>query len=167
MRTQNRVLILGPSLSKFMRTLGINSDSGGPRGEQTRLRNQMKRLFDCTVKLAYKDEHGEAAVNSLIAPRAEFWWNERKPDQSSLWDSKIELGEDLFYEIINHPVPIDMNTLTALKRSALGLDLYLWLVVPHLPASCPTADHLAAGLPPVRLAPGQGQRQSNRPQLSA
>ena len=127
-RTQNRVLILGPSLSKFMRTLGINSDlarlSGGPRGEQTRLRNQMKRLFDCTVKLAYKDEHGEAAVNSLIARRAEFWWNERKPDQSSLWDSKIELGEDLFYEIINHPVPIDMNTLTALKRSALGLDLY-------------------------------------------
>ena len=136
-RTQNRVLILGPSLSKFMRTLGINSDSGGPRGEQTRLRNQMKRLFDCTVKLAYKDEYGEAAVNSLIARRAEFWWNERKPDQSSLWDSKIELGEDLFYEIINHPVPIDMNTLTALKRSALGLDLYLWLVYRTFPLRAP------------------------------
>ena len=136
-RTQNRVLILGPSLSKFMRTLGINSDSGGPRGEQTRLRNQMKRLFDCTVKLAYKDEHGEAAVNSLIARRAEFWWNERKPDQSSLWDSKIELGEDLFYEIINHPVPIDMNALTALKRSALGLDLYLWLVYRTFPIRAP------------------------------
>ena len=25
-------------------------------------------------------------------------------------------------------VPLDMNTLTALKRSTLGLDLYLWLV---------------------------------------
>ena len=132
-RTQNRVLILGPSLSKFMRTLGINSDSGSPRGEQTRLRNQMKRLFDCTVKLAYKDEHGEAAVNSLITRRTEFWWNERKPDQSSLWDSKIELGEDLFYEIINHPVPINMNTLTALKRCSLGLDLYLWLVYRTFP----------------------------------
>ena len=45
----------------------------------------------------------------------------------SLWDSKIELGEKFFNEIINHPVPLDMNTLTALKRSALGLDLYLWL----------------------------------------
>ena len=32
-----------------------------------------------------------------------------------------------FNEIINHPVPLDMNTLTALKRSPLGLDLYLWL----------------------------------------
>ena len=32
-----------------------------------------------------------------------------------------------FNEIISHPVPLDMNTLTALKRCALGLDLYLWL----------------------------------------
>ena len=44
-----------------------------------------------------------------------------------LFDSKIRLGEDFFNEIIRHPVPIDMNTLTALKRCALGLDLYLWL----------------------------------------
>ena len=62
-----------------------------------------------------------------MADRTEFWWNERKPDQSSLWESKIRLGEDFFNEIINHPVPLNMNTLTALKRCALGLDLYLWL----------------------------------------
>ena len=127
-RTQSRELVLGRSLSAFMRALGINSDSGGSRGELTRLRNQMKRLFGCTVSLTYKDEQGEAAVNSLIARRTEFWWNERKPDEPTLWESKIYLGEDFFSEIINHPVPIDMNTLTALKRSSLGLDLYLWLV---------------------------------------
>ena len=44
-----------------------------------------------------------------------------------LWDSKIELGWDFFNEIILRPVPLDMNTLTALKRCSLGLDLYLWL----------------------------------------
>ena len=43
------------------------------------------------------------------------------------WDSKIELSEKFFHEIIRHPVPLDMNTLTALKWSSLGLDLYLWL----------------------------------------
>ena len=32
-----------------------------------------------------------------------------------------------FHEIIRHPVPLNMNTLKALKRCALGLDLYLWL----------------------------------------
>ena len=128
-KTGSRELVLGKSLSDFMRTLDIYAGGGNAH---TKLRNQMKRLFGCTVSLAYKDEHGEAAVNSLIARRAEFWWNERKPDQSSLWDSKIELGED-----INHPVPIDMNTLTALKRSALGLDLYLWLVYRTFPLRAP------------------------------
>ena len=29
--------------------------------------------------------------------------------------------------IIRHPVPLDMHTLRAMKRSSLGLDLYLWL----------------------------------------
>ena len=125
-RTQNRVIVLGPSLAKFMKTLGVYSSGGGR--DQIKLRNQMRRLFGCTVQLTYKDEHGESAVNSLIARRTEFWWNERKPDQPSLWESKIELGEDLFNEILNHPVPIDMKTLSALKRCALGLDLYLWLV---------------------------------------
>ena len=127
-RTQSRELVLGKSLSEFMRTLGMQDDSGSPRGDRTRLRNQMKRLFGCSVSLIYEDERVTARASSLVADRAEFWWNERKPDEPVLFNSKIRLGEDLFNEIINHPVPLDMNTLTALKRSALGLDLYLWLV---------------------------------------
>ena len=70
----------------------------------------------------------ERFVNSPIAESGEFWWNPQRPDQPSLWDSKIELSEKFFNEIISHPVPIDMNTLAALKRCSLGLDLYLWLV---------------------------------------
>ena len=123
-RTQSRVIVLGSSLAKFMRELGIYS-SGGREG--TKLRNQMRRLFDCTVQLTYNDMNLERFVRSPIAARGEYWWNDHKPDQLSLWDSKIELGEDFFNEIIQHPVPIDMNTLTALKRCALGLDFYLWL----------------------------------------
>ena len=127
-RTRRREVVLGRSLSEFMRTLDIlSSDSGGASGVRTRLRNQMKRLFSATVQLLYADEHGEARVSSFIADRTEFWWNERKPDERVLWESKIHLSEPFFNEIISHPVPLDMNTLKALKRCALGLDLYLWL----------------------------------------
>ena len=126
-RTQSRDLVLGKSLSGFMRKLGMEDRSGSPRGDRTRLRNQMKRLFGCSVSLIYEDSHGEAHVSSLVADRAAFWWNERKPDEPVLWDSKIRLGEDFFNEVIHHPVPLNMNTLKALKRSTLGLDLYLWL----------------------------------------
>ena len=122
-RTQSRELILGRSLSEFMRTLGVYSSAGGVH---TRLRNQMKRLFSAHVQLIYEDEHGEARVSSSVADRSEFWWNPRRPNEPSLWESTIYLGEAFFNEIINHPVPLDMNTLKALKRSSLGLDLYLW-----------------------------------------
>ena len=52
----------------------------------------------------------------------------QRPDEPSLWESKIYLGEAFFNEIIRHPVPLDMNILKAMKRSPLGLDLYLWAV---------------------------------------
>ena len=123
-RTQSREIVLGKSFSEFMRSLGIYSGGGRNR---TRLRNQMDRLFNAHVRLIHEHEHGEQFVSSAIADRGEFWWDERKPDEYSLFDSKIELGEKLFNEIIQHPVPLDMNILAALKRSALGLDLYLWL----------------------------------------
>ena len=126
-RTQSRELVLGRSLAEFMRTLGIYHNSGGRGGVQTRLRNQMDRLFSASVQLIYEDEHGKQFIASHIADRGEFWWNERKPDERVLWESKIHLSEPFFNEIIQHPVPLDINTLTALKRSTLGLDLYLWL----------------------------------------
>ena len=121
-RTQNRELVLGKSLSDFMRTLGMEP-VGGVR---TRLRNQMRRLFSAHVSLVYEDKQDMVIAGSQVADRAELWWNERNPDERVLWDSKIYLGEAFFNEIIRHPVPLDLNTLTALKRCSLGLDLYLW-----------------------------------------
>ena len=55
-RTQSRELVLGRSLAEFMRTLGIYHNSGGRGGVQTRLRNQMDRLFSASVQLIYEDE---------------------------------------------------------------------------------------------------------------
>ena len=79
----------------------------------------VKTIRDASPQAA---RHGDQFVSSLIAERGEFWWNERKPDEPMLWDSKIYLGEAFFNEIIRHPVPLDMNTLTVLKRSPLGLE---------------------------------------------
>ena len=127
-RTQSRELVLGHSLSGFMRKLDIDAQSGGRGGVRTRLRNQMQRFFHAQVRMVYQDERGERFVSSAIADRGAFWWNELHPDVPVLWESTIRLGEEFFQEIMRHPVPLDMNTLRALKRSPLGLDLYMWLV---------------------------------------
>ena len=124
-RTQRRVLVLGDSLSDFMRELGIYSSDGKA---YTRLRNQMDRLFHASVELSYEDKHGKQFIASRVVDRGDFWWDPKRPNERVLWDSKIELSEKFFNEIVSHPVPLNMNTLTALKRSPLGLDLYLWAV---------------------------------------
>ena len=145
-RTQSRVLVLGDSLSDFMRALGVYSAGGGNAG--IKLRNQMRRLFNARVQLIYEDEHGEASVSSSVTDSTELWWNVRKPGERSLWESKIELSEKFFQEIIRHPVPLDMNILKSLKRSTLGLDLYLW-----------TAYRTFALRAPLRLSWRQVYRQ--------
>ena len=145
-RTQSRVLVLGDSLSDFMRTLGVYSAGGGNAG--IKLRNQMRRLFNAHVQLVYEDEHGEASVSSSVTDSTELWWNVRKSGERSLWESKIELSEKFFQEIIRHPVPLDMNILKSLKRSTLGLDLYLW-----------TAYRTFALRAPLRLSWRQVYRQ--------
>ena len=122
-RTQSREIVLGHSLSNFMRKLGMDSVGGA----RTRVRNQMRRLFNTHVQLVYEDKLGEASVSSSVTSRTEFWWDPKLPDVPMIWESKIELGWDFFNEIIAHPVPLDMNILKALKRSTLGLDLYLWV----------------------------------------
>ena len=134
-KTQSPVLVLGHSLTDFMNKLGINSESAGRSGERTRLRNQMDRLFNSTVQFIYEPKAPDGAslgvkdtFNSPVARKMHLVWNPKKPNEPVLWESTVELGHDFFHEILRHPFPLDMNTLKALKRSPLGLDLYLWAV---------------------------------------
>ena len=154
-RTGSRDLVLGRSLSEFMRKLGISSTDG--RG-QARLRNQMERLFNCSVSMIYKDHNHRSSANAVIADLTDFWWNPQRPNERVLWESKVRLSESFFNEIVSHPVPLDMNTLKALKTLSAGPRS---LPMAHLSNLCfdgPTAPHLEAGVSSVWIGPGQGQR---------
>jgi hypothetical protein len=126
-KTQQRELILGQSLSAFMRQLGMSSNSGGGRGDRTRLRTQIDRLFNAHVQLIYETPGHKITASSAVADRTELWWNYRQPEQDTLWQSHIHLGEAFYNEIIAHPIPLDMRILKEMRRSSLGLDLYMWL----------------------------------------
>ena len=127
-RTQSRELVLEARLAKFMRALGMTPEGGGRRGDRARLQDQMNRLLHCTVSLIYENKSGLSSTGSLIADRAVLWWDPKRRSAGTASQNKIRLGEEFFNEIIRHPVPLDMNILKAVKRSSLGLDLYMWLV---------------------------------------
>ena len=99
-RTQSRDLVLGHSLSGFMRKLDIEAQSGGRGGVRTRLRNQMQRFFNAQVRVVYQAEGDEASVRSPITSRTDLWWNERHPDEPVLLESTIRRGEEFSQEIM-------------------------------------------------------------------
>ncbi len=130
-RTKTPRLELGNSFTSFMKQLNLESDSGGERGNGKRLRDQMQRLFQAKISFhqtheSKKGNKGDTWQNMDVAPKGTLWWDEKNPDQSALWGSWIQLGEDFYKAITEDPVPVDMRALMALKKSPLALDLYSW-----------------------------------------
>jgi len=125
-RTKERELILGDSLSSFMRQLGINA-TGGKMGTIGRFKSQTSRLFGASVSCTYNDEEQTATKNYNVAKEFHLWWQAKNPEQPSLWQSTVKLDQDFFEEIIERPVPVDMRALQALKGSPMALDIYSWL----------------------------------------
>ena len=139
-RTHNRTLILGNSLSQFMHKLGIDV-TGGAKGNIRRLKEQMKRLFASRVTCTYEDKdagHG-GLLNINLADQTEYWWNPKAPDQITMFNSSIELNDKFYREVIKYPVPVDMNKIKVLKRSPMELDIYDWLTYRMKNVKEPTA----------------------------
>jgi hypothetical protein len=125
-RTRVRELVLGSSLSAFMRELGM-VPTGGRWGSITRLRAQAHRLFASTISLEYAQVHNVGEQGFRIADRHMLWWDPKRPEQTELINSSVTLSEPFFREIVDRPVPIDTRALKALSRSPMQLDLYCWL----------------------------------------
>lgn len=131
-RTKSRQLALGRSLNDFLRELGLNpATGGGKRGDAARVRNQMLRLFTAAItfgEIAHDEAGGEGfrRVDMPVVVRSQLWWSLRSPEQSSLWENEITLGEEFYDAITAAPVPLDIRALRGLKRSPLALDLYAW-----------------------------------------
>lgn len=125
-KTKSRELELGDSLSGFMRELDM-VPTGGRWGSITRLKDQTKRLFSCTVSATYDDAKKHADMGYRLADKSLLWWEAKDPEQAGLWQSSVTLSEAFFSEVVSHPVPVDMRALKALKKSPLALDAYCWL----------------------------------------
>ena len=131
LRKKSRIISLGDNLSSFMKEIGLNP-SGGKRGNNTRLKTQMKRLFRADISLEYDYNipnllRGTSWVDMKVAKKGNYWWNLKHSCKSILWEKWIELDKDFYDAITTYPVPLDMRALKVLKNSAMALDLYAWV----------------------------------------
>jgi hypothetical protein len=125
-RTQKREIVLGDNLNEFMHQLGL-TPTGGRWGSITRLKDQMTRLFSTSISCTYDDGKHWAIKDVKPIEQANLWWEPKNPNQTSLWQSTITLGQPFFDEITKSPVPIDMRALKALRKSPMAIDIYCWL----------------------------------------
>lgn len=131
MRTQERKLTLGNSLSHFLREVGLSPETGrGKRGDAKRLRDQMVRLFRSRISFEYSERTAHGAgfgwVDMGVAPKGYLWWDFDQPDAANLFDSWIELSEEFYKAITANAVPVNLTMAGKLKRSPLALDLFVW-----------------------------------------
>ncbi|EAQ6244213.1 pirin [Salmonella enterica] len=126
-----RRLELGDSLSGFMSDLGL-VPTGGKKGTIGILRDQMNRLFSTAITATITESHSDTGLvvdrlgGAMVADEAELWWDTRRPEQSSLWRSYVELSPKFYRLITEKPVPLDMRVLRLIKKSPMALDVYCW-----------------------------------------
>jgi hypothetical protein len=128
-RTQSPDLVLGANLADFMRQLELAS-TGGARGNITRLREQTRRLFRAKLSATWDgDSNQDVGTDWNVATTHHLWWSDsdRSPNQGTLMPSTVRLSEEFYRQVIEHPVPLNLDALRALRRSPLRLDIYAWL----------------------------------------
>jgi hypothetical protein len=128
-RTKSPQLELGDSLSVFMHRLGLDV-TGGEKGTIGVLRRQSQRLFASSISWSWEGKSGAMAMGGMTPiEEARLWWDPKRPEQVSLWRSTVRLTDRFFREIVERPVPVNMEALKVLaaQRSPMALDIYSWL----------------------------------------
>ena len=122
-KTQDPTIYLGKSFSHFLTLLDIKK--GGKTYKQ--LHKQLERTLSASFAWTYRTDKQWSRANIQVSYDSQLWWDEKQPNQQSLWESYIELNLNFFNEIMRNAVPLDLRVLATLKNSPLGLDLYMFI----------------------------------------
>jgi len=131
-KTQSPELQLKP-ISQHLREFGI-APTGGERGTIQAYRNQLLRLFTCSINCFMDTKDIAKGRNFFLIDEYELWT--RKTERQQQTDDVlpfVKLSQSFFEEITGSEhtkgtaVPFDLRAIKALKSSTLQIDLYLFL----------------------------------------
>ena len=120
----NRKIYLDKTYYEFLRELGYTSSSGGTGSQAERMKDQLERLGELSVKVTVTKkvpnlplETGNQKVDIFSAWR--LWWsNEEGPPY-------IEIRSDVIKYFKKQSMPISLDHIKQLRRSTMALDLFL------------------------------------------
>ena len=98
-----------------------------------RLVGAFQRIFGATIFFGTDSQRERAAVvhqaRFNFMSEARIWYS-RDPNQKFLpgdCQNVIVLSDEFYREILNHPIPTDLEAAKALSSSPAALDLFMWL----------------------------------------
>lgn len=151
---RSNVIVLGDTLADFLKaSIGVRA-TGGAQGTQTRLSDQMQRLFTSVVSVGQRVvtgsgrsfqfenitlvERGRLAEQDMVrldelSPAADEvagaeseLWRQVEKAEAGRWNSVIELTPRFFQECVETPVPIDLRAYKVLGEAPMAMDVYAW-----------------------------------------
>lgn len=123
---RSRDVYLGRNFTEWMRRLGYQSISYGPRGSANLMREQVDRLLACEWQIRWD---GEGTDDSAFAVRDVKISNEYAGslDKNGTFAREIRMSEVFYAHLIEHAVPLNEVAVRELKTIPTALDLYTYL----------------------------------------
>lgn len=123
---QSRDVYLGRNFTEWMRRLGYQSISYGPRGTANLMREQVDRLLACEWQIRWD---GHEAGDNAFAVRDVKISNEYAGslDKNGAFAREIRMSEAFYSHLVDHAVPLNEVAIRELKGTPTALDLYTYL----------------------------------------
>lgn len=123
---QSRDVYLGRNFTEWMRRLGYQTVSYGPRGTANLMREQVDRLLACEWQIRWD---GTGTDDNAFAVRDVKISNEYAGslDKNGSFAREIRMSEAFYSHLIDHAVPLNEVAIRELKGTPTALDLYTYL----------------------------------------
>lgn len=123
---QSRDVYLGRNFTEWMRRLGYQTVSFGPRGTANLMREQVDRLLACEWQIRWD---GSGTDESAFAVRDVKISSEYAGslDRNGAFQREIRMSEVFYAHLIEHAVPLNEVAVRELKGIPTALDLYTYL----------------------------------------
>lgn len=126
LRNKTQEIAIGSSSSEFMKMLG-KKVTGGKTGTIHNFKNQIQSLSACSMVLGLTIEGRAHTFNGRPIKHFKAWIGQNHDDQKSLWPRTISFSDEYYHSLCDRAVPLDIRAFSALKGSALSMDIYCWM----------------------------------------
>ena len=123
---RSRDVYLGRNFTEWMRRLGYQTVSYGPRGTANLMREQVDRLLACEWQIRWD---GTDAGDNAFAVRDVKISNEYAGSlgANGAFAREIRMSEAFYSHLVDHAVPLNEVAIRELKGTPTALDLYTYL----------------------------------------